>query len=473
MNLQTARPNQIIHPVGENILGSLAFASLRAEEEPWLRECFVPPPNFGRIADPNRSVVLFGDPGSGKTAVYKALETYSLGQGGKPVCLLVHWRPSPLAPHAQPNLTWVKRLTEELLDACAAALICYMERFPQDYMNAPLWAQSRLIWFTRRFTMGSPELRWGPIAEGPEPGASLIRQILAAPVPEVLYEDAPPESVIAELLSALRATGLSGIWVLTDGLETWTDMAADQLTGSLKAFLSTLSLLGQSGLIYKLCLPAEIESAMSLAGGIARRRVDSIHLRWDSSTLRQLVERRLAFAFGQESFPLEKLCNAPGLLQWLEKAGGESPREWLDQVAALVEHYAMNPQSAPIDEKTWMRLRLNRPPRLYLDEKRGRIIVGGRQINLEKLPTKAYEMLRYLYGRGGEIVTWAELYYKVYRGLDYVPPPMDDAYEPPANYKSILDTNLWRLRRAVEPDPNNCVLLLTRRGHGVTLQVRW
>ncbi|HID63038.1 MAG TPA: hypothetical protein EYP49_09905 [Anaerolineae bacterium] len=33
---------------------------------------------------------------------------------------------------------------------------------------------------------------------------------------------------------------------------------------------------------------------------------------------------------------------APGLLEWLEKVSGESPREWLDQVAVLVEHYAVH-----------------------------------------------------------------------------------------------------------------------------------
>jgi len=170
---------------------------------------------------------------------------------------------------------------------------------------------------------------------------------------------------------------------------------------------------------------------------------------------------------------LEQLCTAPGLLEWLEKVGGESPREWLDQIAILAEYYARHPDASPIDEKMWRKLRLRHPPRFYLDEKRCQAIVGGRRINLEELPEKAYEILRYLYQRSGEVVSKGELYFRVYRGLDRVPRPADPDYEAPKDYASLIDTNIWRLRKAIEPDPKNPVLLITRRGFGVTLRVRW
>jgi len=53
------------------------------------------------------------------------------------------------------------------------------------------------------------------------------------------------------------------------------------------------------------------------------------------------------------------------------------------------------------------------------------------------------------------------------------PRPADPDYEPPKRYLGLIDTNLWRLRKAIEPDPKNPILLITRRGLGVTLQVRW
>ena len=458
--------------LGQIVLGPAAFSILRAEDEPWLESCFVPPPEFGRMAGP-RSVIIFGEPGSGKTAIYRALQTRNRDINGKPLRLLVPWRPIPPSEEARPGLAWVKQLARRILDACAASLIHHLARYPEDYTNAPLWAQARLIWFIHRFTLGKAELRWGPLTESQHRGAPLIREILATPAPNILYEDASLEQVIAELVSALQPMGMKDIWVLTDGLEGWSEVAFERLVEGLRAFFSTLSLFGHKGLVYKLCLPAHIEPAISQAGGLARRRIESIHLRWDTFALRRLVERRLAFAFGQESFPLEQLCTAPGLLEWLEKVGGESPREWLDQVAVLAEHYAAHPDAGPIDEATWKQLRLSHPPRFYLDDKKCQVIVGGRRINLEELPEKAYEILRYLYQRSGEVVSKSELYFRIYRGLDRVPRPADPDYEPPKRYLGLIDTNLWRLRKAIEPDPKNPILLITRRGLGVTLQVRW
>lgn len=452
--------------------GPMVFRFLRAEDEPWLPACFVPPPEFDRMAMP-QSCVIFGEPGSGKTAVYRALLARNIRPDGKPVRLMAQWRPSLLPPEVLPDLAWVRRLMTEVLDACASALVHHLRRFPEDYNGAPSWAQARVIWFIRRYTLGQPEVRWEPLAEGPDPGASLIRQILRVPVPSILYDDASPETVMAELLSTLKGLGLDGVWVMTDGLEGWAEVSPDRLTESLRAFLSTLSLFGQCSPVYKLFLPAEMEPAISRAGGLSRRRIEGIRIRWDVPALKSLLERRLAFAFGRETFPLEQLCNAPGLPGWLEKVGGTSPREWLDQVAVLVEYYVMRPHNAPIDEETWKKLRREHPPRFYLDEGKRQVRIGGRPVNLEGLPTKAYEMLCYLYRHSGRVVTKAELYFRAYLGKDRIPRQGDDDYEWPTRYAGLIDTNLWRLRQAIEPDPDDPVLLITRRGHGVILQVRW
>ncbi|MBC7226174.1 MAG: winged helix-turn-helix transcriptional regulator [Thermoflexales bacterium] len=421
----------------------------------------------------SRSCVIFGEPGSGKTAIYRELEALNIRPDGRPVRLIVHWRPAPLPPEEHSGLPWVSRLTREMLDACASALVHHLYRFPEDYTGVSEWVQERIIWFIHRYTLGPPEVRWKPLAEGSEPGAPLIRQVLGAPVPTVLYNDAPSEMVLAELLSAVKGLGMEGIWVMTDGLEGWASVAPEHLTESLKAFLSTLSLFSPSGPVYKLFLPAEMEPAVSRASGMARRRIEGIRIRWDPSMLQGLVERRLAFAFGKETFSLDQLCSAPTLRKWLEKVGGTSPREWLDQVAVLAEYYMANPQDTPIGEETWKRLRQEHPPRFYLDEERRQVRIGGRLVNLEDLPAKAYDMLCYLYRHSGQVVTKAELYFRVYLGKERIPRPGDDGYEAPTQYAGLIDTNLWRLRQAIEPDPREPVLLLTRRGHGVVLQVRW
>lgn len=445
------------------------LGSLRAEDEPWLSACFVPPPEFERVFKP-QSVIVFGDPGSGKTALYRALQMHSLHPGSnRPMRLLVDWRPGPLLADARPDLAWVKRQADQVLDACAVALASHLVRYPEDYDRAPGWAQARFVWFIRRFTLGDPAVRLGPLAEG----ASVLRRILDAPVQDVLYDDAAPDQKAAELARALQPLGLEGIWVMGDGLEGWAEAASEHLIKSLGAFLSTLALFERSGLVFKWCLPSHLEPALGYAGGVARRRVDSIRIQWDAARLRSLVERRLALAVGQERFDLTQLCRAPKFLAWLEWVGGTSPREWLDQVAPLLERYLEKRRPAPIDEAAWKKLRRERPPRVRLDDAGRKLFVGGHEIRLEDVPASAYDMLRYLYDHGGQVVTKAELYFLAYRHLDRVPrSPADEDYEAPEEYRGLVDTNIWRLRKAIEPDPSDPILLITRRGHGLTLQVR-
>jgi DNA-binding winged helix-turn-helix (wHTH) protein len=108
-----------------------------------------------------------------------------------------------------------------------------------------------------------------------------------------------------------------------------------------------------------------------------------------------------------------------------------------------------------------------------LDEEAGRVFVGGREIDLATIPTKAYDMLRYLYKRGEEVVSKAELYYLGYCGLKRVPVIGENHWEEPDSYEGTIDTNLWRLRKAIEPAPSHPVLLETVRRYGIRLHVRW
>ncbi|MBN1921649.1 MAG: winged helix-turn-helix transcriptional regulator [Anaerolineae bacterium] len=452
--------------------GLSAFGSLRAEDEPWLRACFTLPAEFERVIAP-RSTIIFGGPGSGKTALHQETRARCFRADGWPLRLLVDWRPAPLAPSAPADIAWVKQQAEQLFDRCAATLAEMLAQSPAIYADAPLWAQARLAWFIHQCLKGDPYLRFGALLDPAQPGCVLLTQLFTRPAPTSLFSEAGPEQVIAELTNALRATGLEGIWVLSDGLEDWSGVDAAAYVRGLGAFLSTLPLFEKAGLIYKLWAPLTFEAELSRAGGLARRRVDSVRLQWELAALRQLVECRVALALGEPQFDLAQLCPVAEFLPWLEKAGGDVPRAWLDQLAPLVKYYAAHGRQ-PLDAKTWLRLRREHPPRIYLDETSTRVLVGGREIDLEDLPAKSYEMLRYLYQHAGEVVGKGELYYQCYLGLERIPRTAEDKdYASPKDYEGLIDTSLWRLRRAIEPDPAQPVLLVSKRGHGVVLNVRW
>ena len=100
--------------------------------------------------------------------------------------------------------------------------------------------------------------------------------------------------------------------------------------------------------------------------------------------------------------------------------------------------------------------------------------MGGREISAEEMTGGAYRLLCYLYKRAGNIVSWEELYFRGYRGLDHVPrAPDDEGYEPPALYERTLYSRMSDLRKAIEPDPQHPLYLDAVKGKGVALRLSW
>ncbi|GAB4534970.1 MAG: hypothetical protein Kow0063_18650 [Anaerolineae bacterium] len=466
--------DRVPSPEEENILGLTAFDSLRAEDEPWLDECFVLPPGMDQITGDGSSLI-FGVPGSGKTALYQHLLRCSLGPDGRPRRLIVPWRPSPGDQRDSGGLAAERVQMAEILDTCVTALLTHLTRYPDSLQAMPPLARETLAWFAQGRYRGETTASFPRLVGGTTIDETLLRSLLETPAPDVLYPDASPEQMAAELIEAIVPLGLEGIWVMADGLEAWAELAYEELVAGLKAFLSTLPLFERPHFSYKLFIPADLEPALAGVSAVIRRRVAAHYLRWDVPSLRCLVEQRLALATGQNDLTLEKLCSSPKLIPWLEKVGPDSPREWLDQLQPLVKHYLSHHLREPVDEKTWYKLRKEHPPRIYVDEAGKRVLVGARQISLEDVPPRAYDILRYLYQQpGGRVVSKAELYFLAYLGLDHLPrTPGDEGYEARKEYEGVIDTNLWRLRQAIEPDPSVPVLLVTVRGHGVQLKARW
>lgn len=455
-------------------LGVATFERLRAEEEPWIHECFVPPTDFDLMAG-DRSIIVFGGAGSGKSAVYHEL-VHRARRDDRPTRLIVDWHPMPLDAGVAADLAAVKNQISKIFDACVWALLAHLAQFPNDWSSAPVSVRTTITWFVRQFTEGNLDARLGRIIEEIKPeGKVLLQSITANSVADVLDPArTPPEQIAAELVRALKPLGLDGIWVMTDGLEVWAESAPDRLIAGLKNFLSTLVLFERIKFAYKMFVPTPLESALGTASGLLRRRIDSYHLQWNATTLQSLTERRLAFAFGRDEMTLAQLCDAPGLRTWLEITGGNMPREWLDQVRPLAQYAWVNHLTQPINEATWKKMRQENPPRFYLDEPNRQIVVGGRQVSLEQVPSKAYEMLCYLVHHGNQVVSKKELYFRGYQGLDQVPNSKNDKrFQEPVEYEGLVDTNLYRLRRAIEPEPSEPVLLVTIKGHGVKLNVRW
>lgn len=455
--------------------GLAVFGSLRADDEPWLAECFVPPDDF-RLMEEEGSIAVFGPPGSGKSAVREMLvrRCREVSEGRRRR-LIACWRFDPLALGPSLGPRSLPGQVAGVLDSCAMAVLEYVAACPSEWGNAPEWVRRYLTWFVRRFAQGDIVSRAGYLLEEErEPGSDIVAQLLRA---EIEQDPVPPHNwpqVAAELAKALVRLGLGGVWVVVDGLEPWVEAQFDQVVSSLSALFSALPLFEQAAFAYKVFLPSVLQPGLAAAAGVERSRIQPYSLVWREEQLVEMVERRIAVALGRPRFALSELCSAAGLLEWLRRGGGNRPRAWLELIRPLVTRYISDRREQPIKEDEWKELRRQAPPRLFLDEVNRRVVVGGREVSIEEMTSGGYRLFRYLYKNAGRVVPWDELYYRGYRGMDRQPLAVgDEGYEAPTSYEGVLYSRISDVRKAIEPDPEDPLYLDTVRGEGVVLRLGW
>ncbi len=509
-------------PVQENVrrpLGLAAFESLRAEDEPWLAErAYILPPDFELMAGA-RSIVVYGWPGSGKTALRRALEHRAASI--TPARLIVHWRPGLPEDVAIAGTLAARAQLAQVMDACAAALLKHLACAYTSYGQAPEWAQQTLGWFIQRYARSDLTIRVAPLlSRADDVGQAFLRKLVTEPARNVLAADASFDAVVARLIEALNTIGIGGVWVMADGVESLAEAEPDRLTAALTAFLSSLAYFEQAPFFYKLVLPLSLQPQLDTAGGVARWRVFPHQLHWTSEALKRMVERRLALAVGADDFKITDFYVPPAkksepqrpdqasepdqpgrgakrkpaeqpkphpVQAWLAGCGGVTPRGWLTFAGPLAAAYLQlqrQGESRPLTHAEWLEARRRVPLYLSLDEASGLVKVGWRTI--ERLSPLELSVLKYLIAHQGRICSKEELYENAYlapsgqAGSQASPEKAGQSDSPAvgqrkgstSGYANVMDTVLWRLREVIEPDMDDPVFLVTHRGQGVVLYLQ-
>lgn len=450
------------------ILGSAVFDRLRAEyETDWLPRVFVEPPGFHALQG-QRSILVIGDEGSGRTALCKQLiHLAETGEGGP---LIVEWQPS-FSPLSGAGLDTYRISMQQIFDQIARSLVLGIGRQPGAFQKASAWVQETAIWFAQSYLQGSKRRLLARLEEDAASAESLaaVRRLLTDNVDAVLAPDASERLVIAEVTDIVQRLGWSGIWLLVDGLETWLQIEADALTRTLDSLLSTLEFFEIPSFSLKLMAPRLLEPILMQSGGVQRNRLAVMHLHWSEADLRVIVEARLALASGRDNFSLHELYREDALLPWLKQYGGDLPRGWLELLRPLADLYFASVEQKPLDQTAWKQVQKRHLPRLRIDLRLDRVYVGYKEIeNIAPIP---YQILRYLYEHPARRCSREEIYYRVYRGLPSVPQTFQDKnWLHPAEWRSWSATTIARLREAIEPDPGHPVYVVTERGKEIGLR---
>jgi len=434
------------------------FAALQAEtEESWLNQVFVSPSQRADFIQ-SRSTAIIGSSGSGKTALRLMLLEQSFADR-----LVVRWLPA--LPHDTGQQT-TTTLVNDLLQTIARELIKALGREPSRFDTAEDWAQEELatiIYMLFDKTAGINRLV-GRLSSGlAQRGRELVAQLLLPSQPPETYSDTRPQQLIEDLVVSLPQVGYTRVWVVVDGLER---LEAQEEIGrhAVESLCAVLSLFELPGLSFKILVPDSFVVVVRQSRSFHRRRLVIAQLQWSEGELMQLVERRLAILLGRSEARVEEIAPVDALLEQL-RIHEPTPRAWIEAFRPFVEAFFLHGAAVPLTAETFTLLIRPTTPQLRISG--DQILINGRDVS--PISPQSRQILDYLFARRGLTCTRAEIYYCALRGKPTALKKGEIGYEDPARWRSTVDTALNRLREAIEPNPKQPVLLITKRGEGIML----
>lgn len=437
------------------------FKTLKAENEPWLGDVFRPLPAFERLKE-GHSITLYGETGSGKTAMRLALKREQ-----KENIFTVLWLPEPILENPTAGTALAQQAMKQAVRTCLEGLILEGS-LPERLGEPSIHIASALQWFLKNYLPFDPAFYLQSQADhlsGSE--TQWYLNLLEQPFPAVITEQASLKDQIRLLLMILHAAKYERLWLTIDGLERWTPrQTGEQLQALLEAVLSTLVFFDLPNVAFKFFLPASFKSILHKTSGVERHRAEEVQLIWSAEDLKAMLEKRATYALSSsKKVTLDVLCESSEFLKWLGEYGGDSPRAWLEFAAPLIAEYQQ--QGRRLTAAQTHEFICQHPAVLRLDLERREIWLGRKCISVGSAPE--FRVLEYLALRPGKIGSLEELYYYAYKELETAPDKGEPAWASKETWRAAMDTLLWRLRQKIEPNPKEPIYLITHHGKGLEL----
>jgi hypothetical protein len=437
------------------------FKTLKAENEPWLGDVFIPLPAFERLTE-GHSTILYGETGSGKTAMRLALK-----KEHQENVFTALWLPEPILENPASGTALAQQAMQQAVRACLEGLILEGS-LPERLGEPSSHIASALQWFLKSYLPFDPAFYLQSQADrlsGAE--TQWYLKLLEQPFPAVISEQANLKDQMRLLLLILRAAKYERLWLAIDGFERWTPrQTGEQVQALLEAVLSTLVFFDLPNVAFKFFLPASFKSILHKTSGVERHRAEEVQLTWSVENLKAMLEKRITYALSSsKKITLDALCESGEFLKWLGEYGGASPRAWLEFTAPLVAEYQR--QGKRLTAAQTREFIRKHPAPLRLDRERREVWFGKKCISIGSVPE--FRVLEYLALRPGKIGSLEELYYYAYKELETIPDKGEPAWTPKDTWRAAMDTLLWRVRQKIEPNPKEPIYLITHHGKGLEL----
>lgn len=436
------------------------FNTLKAENEPWLGDVFVSLPVFERLRE-ERSTILYGDAGSGKTTL-RLMLTKHLGEE----TFTALWTPEPTEDSVE-GTSLARQAMKQALRACIERLILE-GNLPQRLGEPSVLISSALQWFLRNCLPFNAEFYIQSQSTSLSQDAlQWYLKLLERTFPSVVTEQMGLKDQVQLLFMVLQAAKYKRLWLMIDGLERWTPRQMDRPVGAaLEATLSTLVFFDNApSITFKFFIPASLKSLLHKTSGVERHRAIETDLTWSAEELKIMLEKRLASALSPKKASLDALCENRDFLEWLKEYGGTSPRAWQQLTAPLLaEAQRLGTRLSAAQSREFVR---QRPAPLRLDSERREVWIGRKLIPFNSAPE--FRILEYLAARPGKIGSLEAVYYYAQEKLERIPDKGEAEWVAPKTLRKRIDTLLWRVRKKIELNPDKPIYLVTRRGQGLEL----
>lgn len=413
--------------------------------ERWRSVCYLDSPANQQLADPGRSVVVLGPPGSGFST---ALALVPL-QG-----VLTYGYPPSIWPGQAEAFTKAASHFEQLMGLVTRSLGDQLQGRRGLVERVDADSHLCLAWLNERYRGPRQREHWlRMMRDLTDPAAfEALEARVASPQFAGYYDDTPSDiaTQIDVCLTVARVLGYRGIFASVD--VSWTDWVrrGEQeralLLTSLRRLLSTLHPLQQSGFGIKVVLPTTLGLSFGEIQKLVRGRVAVASYRWSEEEVRTLAQRYVR-AMTEGASGAERLLDEPvwpvlyrDLCAIWEAPGPAAATVLAQQIVALEARE--EPDSLQI-----LRQQLYRQAApIVLDPDRAQRTVwrGQRPIVLDEAPFRIFERL------------WDNRFNKtdstVLRDL--------------AGSQASLDQNIKRIRQRLEPLHDQSVNLYLKRSPG-------
>jgi len=421
-------------------------ASWSAEEAArWWKECYLPGPMEALEEGPHWRILL-GGPGSGKTIALMALARREAHEAFVIIYPPERWPGGPRA--------WLSGGNHLAQIMSAAAITLRDHLFEQPHALSRLGEVHKefLRWVMEKH-LGSRAFRRWVEDLPPEYGESMSR---------VPYEDLFPTAThpldvqgqIDELVSLVRRLGYSWVRVLSD----LDRVQASFHRRALRELLEWHDLMYHPGFRMAIALPQEIWEGENLAQ-FARGRIGVLPLTWTREQVWEIARRHLRAALDDPSQDLEEWMEEElrtEIDKWLyQEYEGYVPAGWVALIETIL-HLILEQGEAfqrPLrrsQAKEVLRTLCARHMPLRIDLEGHGVWRGPRWIPLAEQP---FNFLRVLWERRGAPVDVSDERLRAALGSR-------------GATKANLHTLAARLRRQIEPFPEQPIYLINRRAEG-------